>query len=160
MLRPRPTTTATAPAGTPVEGRLGQHAGQLLLAHQDIVGPLEHRTHADHPTAGLGRRQGHGRRTKVQLRGIELGPEEHRSQQRRTRGSLPAAVQTAPAGTLMFRHGDRPFGRPQAGLPLQIGVGRVDLFEPVYVPGPTPHGRHHTVRAIVMSPAESKGPLC
>jgi hypothetical protein len=33
-----------------------------------------------------------------------------------------------------------------ASRPTHIGVGRIDLGEPVDVP---PHGRHHRVRAIV-----------
>ena len=46
-LSPSPTTTAHEPAD--LEFRLGQHAGQLRLPHQEVVGPLEHRLHARPP---------------------------------------------------------------------------------------------------------------
>ncbi len=122
---------------------LGQDPGQLPLAGQHIVRPLQDGRHG---RLGAQRgRHGHAgeQRQPAPQRGLDRGrPEQHREGQGGPRRAHPRPAQPAPPGGLRLGRQHQPFRRPGPGRGEQVSVGGAGLGHHQDLP-PQPAGADH-----------------
>jgi hypothetical protein len=120
--------------GAGVEVGLAQEPGQLPVRDHEIVRPLQPGRDPGNGSDGVGEREARGKREHEQSIHGEVGPEEHRHQQRRAGRRLPRPAEAAPSRGLVVGDGHESIRRTGARLVEQVAVRGVDAREMPHIP--------------------------
>ena len=108
---------------------LGEHAGYLGVAEDEVVRPLEPRRNPAHGGEGCSSRQRYRGDAELQIPHSQGGSKEERTQQRGPRSGLPVAIESSPTLGLEFGNSHQALLGPLSGSGADPGVRRINLLE-------------------------------
>src|SRR6266511_1129260 len=115
----------------------GALALRAVVAHQQVVGPLEHGVHFGHPTHRLGQRHPGEQWQPAEPDGRYRRAQQHAHRDSSAGRGLPDPAEAAAAAGLQLRDDHEPFGGAGTGGGRDVRVGRARLRDDAQV-GPEP----------------------
>ena len=108
---------------------LSEQTRDLRVADDQVVRPLERRSHATESHEGGARRERHAGDDELELVRSDVRTQEDRAQQRRPGGRLPSSIQSTAPGALEVGDGHETFRRALGGPSGQPGIRGVEHVE-------------------------------